>query len=654
MTGPARTGGPAGPVGETWLRFGLLVTGAFASAVSIGLALWFAVYADRAARSLVACADLATDPVTAPLCGLTDARHRVLFAVAVGAGTLVSAAVAWAVRETWVRRRRVPFPMPDLLRRTVVGPVLDGSGTCPAFLWRPRRPIAMARATGTVRPAIEVGTNWAGLAARDPAVGRAVLAHEAHHVRSRDVVPSGTAFWLGPAVGLLGAGYLAQLVVLTSGAPVVDGVVRVAAIVAVVALGRAAVLRSREHEADLAAARTEPDGIRRLVAPAAPAPAPPTLLGRLREPVRSHPSPAARAAVLDRPWATLLPGPGDGVLVGFSAAVTGQVLAVLWRTWNPGPAVLLGDAVGWGIAGAALGGWVTAMLLRASAVPREHGTRLLAFTALTALAASAATLLFRAGVGLPIRWPGDAVLWAAGALMLGLSLQALVSWVRAVTGRAGGGGRRGVAVVVTGGLLGGLVLGNAATVATFTDLIDQTGGAIGTLDGLLLVVTVQTTSDAATLLAVVLLAVSAAVLLAARSRGRVAASRRTLLGGVLAGVVAAAVAAAFRSYGTGGTADPAAVATAAQWSVTAVLVAGGLVAVRRDLGPQRACLAAGIGAVTASLLTAVLRADPAAVPAVLPLSLGPAVIVAAVAAGLVPAGFPAPSARPAVERTAAA
>jgi hypothetical protein len=634
MNAQAPSGRGGGPIGETWLRFGLLVIAAFASAVSIGVALWFAVYNERANRALQTCAAASDDPATWSLCGLDDARHRVAFGLLVGAAVVLVALAAWAVQARARRNGLQAFPLPPVLQRAVTEPVLDATNgrRPPSLVWRPDRPTAMARADGVARPYIEVGPNWAVSAVRDPAAARAVLLHELHHVRSRDVVPSGTAYWLGPVVGLLGVGYLVQLVISTTGAPVLDSAIRVGVIVLVIAVGRAAVLRSREHEADLAAARTEPEGIRRLMGAGAPMPS------RFGAPFHLHPSRSDRAAVIDRPWLTLQPGPGDGILVGFSAAVGGQVLAELWRTWSPGQAVLLGDLAGWGVAGAVLGAWVTAMLLRSESVPvAGRRARLLVFTGLTALAASVGRLLFDAGIGLPIRWPEQLVFGLLGVVALWCALQALVVWIRAAAGSAGsgreGGSRWAGVLIVVGAVLGGLALGNAGTVATFADLIGQMGAGFGVFEGLVVIASTHATGGPALVLAVALILSSALVVVTVRRRSTVPRSRRTVVIGVVAGVVAALIAHGIRRLAADA-ADLSALALATQGAVTTIIAVGAIAAgTRVALAPQRACLAAGVGSLTTALGTAVLRADPSAVGVVL-FTVGPPTLLAALAMGV--------------------
>ncbi|WP_216207264.1 M48 family metallopeptidase [Amycolatopsis aidingensis] len=315
----------------------------------------------------------------------------------------------------------------------------------------------------------------AGLLTRfhtDPTAFRAVLTHELAHLRNRDVAITyfAIAIWrafLGaavlPYVGvfLFQAREPAILVTLTLPVTVLAGLVLVS---------RNGILRLREHHADLTAARllasTEPGDYLPGLAP--------VRAHRLLAPLRKHPSPAARLAVLTDPALVYRPGFWESVTTGvvlqiavsqavfalfhFGASTdvvlsTGQLLA------GAGLAAALGVAVlrahqyraaggtdrrllvlpGLGIAlGVAVGHNVTAVDTHLSSIgTTATGTALVVLPLILlgewAFATShSITTMPRRGV----RW-GGTVAVGATVLILCVSVLSLASMPRAMPGYAG-------------------------------------------------------------------------------------------------------------------------------------------------------------------------------------------------------------------------
>uniref|UniRef100_UPI001BDCA43C M48 family metalloprotease n=1 Tax=Pseudonocardia lacus TaxID=2835865 RepID=UPI001BDCA43C len=206
---------------------------------------------------------------------------------------------------------------------------------------------------------------------RDPRLFDPVVRHELAHIAHRDVAFA----WLARSIWYV----LAPVLALPAVAGAVSGDLsllpehlwRALLLAGTVQLVGAALLRSREHDADLRAARS----------PAGPGP----MLGavaliraaevpRYRRPLALHPSPAERRAVLQRPELAARVGFLDGFTAAFLAGLAGPLVveAVLSSAVGIAPPSVAQLAVALTV-GPLLGGSVGLALWRASAVARAVG-----------------------------------------------------------------------------------------------------------------------------------------------------------------------------------------------------------------------------------------------------------------------------------------
>ena len=163
---------------------------------------------------------------------------------------------------------------------------------------------------------------------RDARLFDPVMRHELAHLRHHDVPLA----WLARSVWWV----LAPLLLL----PVVVGVAegdtsllpgyawRAVVLAAVVQVVSSALLRSREHDADLRAAQTDPEAIAGVVGGARE----PAGRSPWRRALARHPSPAARLAVLERPERHTRVTFLDGAVTGFLA---GLVIPLVVATVTP-------------------------------------------------------------------------------------------------------------------------------------------------------------------------------------------------------------------------------------------------------------------------------------------------------------------------------
>lgn len=465
---------------------------------------------------------------------------------ALGAIALVvlGAAVAAALVPSWVeRRRRLKVPgerlapavsrVAELAREAGVTPprvVLGSSRQRDAFTY------GMPGAYRVVLPpalAVRPGS---------PAFDAAVR-HEIQHLAHRDVALAwslrGTAFVLGvlflPAalVGTgLDPGFLG------------DVIWRAALLAVVVWLALSAWLRAREHDADLRAARVagSPDGLVSTLSTLAGRREPPA--GRVRAwwgGVRAnHPTPAARAEILQHPDRLPVTGLVDGLTLGFTAALTLPLLDLVVGPVLSGrgridllslvTAVLVGPVVG---ATLGLGLWHHAALRRTSGRPAA-GIPVALGVLVGALAGQAAS---PAGSGLGglggLEHPGTALL-LAGGLAGATALLAGLGELWAAHGRSAS-----VARWLLAGVLGaGLVTATLWAASVLQILVDLAGYPITALAALLYL--------PGTLVALLALVLALAALVGVGRGSGAAAAWRVLGLGAAAGAVGAAAILVFR------------------------------------------------------------------------------------------------------------
>ncbi|GAA0211375.1 hypothetical protein GCM10010492_06490 [Saccharothrix mutabilis subsp. mutabilis] len=436
---------------------------------------------------------------------------------------LVLAAVTPAVSE----RRRGLVDVPEDMGRVARARLADLSAA--AGLSRPPRLVWNRTAKGTGvrayglpgRYRIQVAPAALGLARRNPAVFDMLMRHELAHVRNHDIVPAAAARVAGHVVvGLLAVPVLWR-VADRDLSMLPDFLVRAALLVVAVRMVRAAVLRAREHYADVRAASWS---------------SPPwqdadrfTDAARRRAPRRGvarwfalHPAPARRAAVVREPNVLGRATPGELFTVGALTTAAQPLLKELVIALT-GLDVLSADRLSHALAYAGLGAAVAAVVVRAAGCG-VLGPR--------AVAGAIAALIAGAGTG-AVTSLSVTGLPAGQALFAHVLTEVLVCTV------AGGAllvllvdvlharpARRSGTVVVAGAAGAGLVVPGALALA-----LAVAEGAAAALGGELALAFL---GDPVTTAAGLALAI-AAVLLLARAPG---ALRTGVLTGTAAGAVA--------------------------------------------------------------------------------------------------------------------
>ncbi|MCZ0985726.1 M48 family metalloprotease [Streptomyces diastatochromogenes] len=271
----------------------------------------------------------------------------------------------------WRWRAEPEHCSPLAWRLAAVAP--EGEGPRPVLWVRHGRRVGVrARASGTVRrPLIVADSHF--YTERDRNVD-AVFRHELAHLRLRDVgrvrlaiaaswllllgvtLPMAVALARDP--GLLGAGLL----------------VRMAVVLAVVLLTLCAVLRVREHDADLGAA-ADPRAPRNATADHLGSAVPPGRVEHLRRHLglATHPTPAVRLAVLADPARSWGLSSLECLTTGLAAGLVFTDLTLLVAALMP-EHTQLAYMVGGLLTGWAVAGVVTVAWWRAVAVGHRHAS----------------------------------------------------------------------------------------------------------------------------------------------------------------------------------------------------------------------------------------------------------------------------------------
>ncbi len=321
--------------------------------------------------------------------------------------------------------------LPQLAQISAEVAASAGSVAVLPLLWRPAHPVASARADGVVARYIEVGPALLGRTLTAPAAARAVLRHEYAHHQLRDVFPSRV---------LLAAGYVGLALTVPFLVTIWDegvsaslsALLRLGAVVGVVAAARAAVLRAREFDADLWAAG---DDVESMAMALAGESAPPRKFARLTAPFAHHPSPARRDAALREPGRRSGPFVLDAVLAGLTAAIAGPVLSRLVRSWlQSGAPALYAEVIGWAITGTVLGAWLTMVVIRGLVSSREDGRpfRGSAFSWTLGAAVLIGGVVFSRPLLLPVRPLPATLVGITGPVLLAMGLVIATSWLRGV------------------------------------------------------------------------------------------------------------------------------------------------------------------------------------------------------------------------------
>ncbi|MEU9606250.1 M48 family metalloprotease [Streptomyces sp. NPDC048057] len=315
---------------------------------------------------------------------------------------LLALLVRAAARAFTLSRRRTG-PADPRTAATLASVVPHGARRPPQLVVRRTTRIGFgARAAGSARrPRVVVDPGLRMLPRRDV---EAVFRHEVAHLDARDVgrvrlalaagwvllvgvtVPLATEVWRAP--GALGTALA----------------LRLAAVLAVVGLTLCAVLRVREHDADVRASADprDPDAMAAYVLKDRP----PTPGRRVVQALglATHPTRRARLDVLARPTRLWGLGPTESLVTGLAAGLVCTDLALLVTALTP-DSIATGYRITGALTGWALAGVVTVALWRAAAVghPDAYGPR-------PAYAGAALGFGVLAGSQLAARAAGD---WAA-------------------------------------------------------------------------------------------------------------------------------------------------------------------------------------------------------------------------------------------------
>lgn len=331
-------------------------------------------------------------------------------AAAMGVAALAIALLHAAAPRVLIRRRALGPPEPGLYPAAVaeVRALIAETGLRrpPVLLVDPFRALPAGRVFGAfgrhhlkLNIGLLRGTDAAAQQRR-----RAVVRHELAHLTNRDVEITGLTVAAGRVLLVILAGYLAA-VAATAPTVLPQALGQVVLFAALVVLARAAVVRTREHYADVRAA--DPAGF-----PPAAFPDPPAT-SRLRSirrwALRLHPAADARAAVVADPSRLLRLSPVLPLTVGLTAGLL-----------HPSVELVLENLLGrWPGSTPLVGGLVTALVM---AVP-------------LVAAVWRACLAETAGARRPRIWPA-AVLLAGGFLLGGYAMPTTGrGWVIVLTTR---------------------------------------------------------------------------------------------------------------------------------------------------------------------------------------------------------------------------
>ncbi|MEU8517337.1 M48 family metalloprotease [Kitasatospora sp. NPDC048722] len=289
-------------------------------------------------------------------------------------------------------------------------------GPPPRLMWNPAAQGASARAYGTPwNHRIVVAPALLDAARRKPAAFDTVLRHELAHVRNRDLLPAAAARHAGNVVVLLLAVPVLWRLVDHDLSLLPDFLWRALLLVLFVHGVRAAVLRTREHYADVRAASWCDEPLRYARLFAAHRPVPPGLLRRLSRGLFSlHPAPGRRADVVTDPRLLGRPGSGELLALGLSATAALPLLQELIISLGQNP--LTADRTSHTAAYAALGAGIAAIALRATGTETLGAGALLGSGAVLICGAVCGSMVSLAGTGLlPANGPSAGLASGAAA-----------------------------------------------------------------------------------------------------------------------------------------------------------------------------------------------------------------------------------------------
>jgi hypothetical protein len=328
------------------------------------------------------------------------------------------------------------------------------------------------------RPELEISPGTASLAITDRPRFDAIIAHELAHHRNRDVLVGAVAV---SSLTAFGATAVAPFMIgsLLSDVPVRVVVVswtRVALVVLVTALVQRAVLRAREYGADLRATAASVDmapAIARMTA-AKPASRPRELAHEL---FATHPSPAARSAMVLHPLQSLTPSLVQCFAAGFFGFLSVPTISRLASAWLSGtPSVNEGMLWVAAVFSALFGAWLAVSLRRAAALGSSRLLTSIAPGFVAGLGAVTALVLFDAPLYQQIQIvPGG---WTELLAMLSLivAFTAVAGWLAALGRLAEQAGVRWVShyfVPAAGAVAGAVVIAPLVRTLNFARIAIQ-------------------------------------------------------------------------------------------------------------------------------------------------------------------------------------
>jgi Zn-dependent protease with chaperone function len=423
-------------------------------------------------------AGLAREALEARCRGTADVRraaYGLAGAGAVGAGALAVVYLA----PVMVRRRR---------RLRDLGPELPGAGGRLAELADEaglRRMPRFERGPASQHDAFSYGAPGrprvvlppaAAVHWRDPELFDPLVRHELAHVRHRDVALAWLARSVWYALAPLLIVPLAVSLLSSDHSILADLVWRAALLGLTVLLVSAALLRSREHDADLRAAQFagETESLTTLLRRSPRRPE----RGRIRQLVARHPTPDERISVLQDPGraagVTFLDGFSSAFLAGLLFPLVSTVVIVMFTGSGRTD---LGDSVAALVAGPLLGGSVALGLWRAAAAGRIAGTGQQVGPVALGVAAGLVLgqLASLAGTGSGAAGGLDHPAWLAVSAALGAGATALSAGLAQLWSDAVPRLHRRVAVAALV-VFGGLIFACALWISSTLQLVLDAGG----------------------------------------------------------------------------------------------------------------------------------------------------------------------------------
>ena len=278
------------------------------------------------------------------MAAVNEARRT---AVVLGvAALLIGGAVAYLIAVAMLRRRYRPLreaDAPELWAQINALSGEAGLASSPGLRWQPVDARALGLAFGPPgRRELAFTGGLVPLAVRDPPAFRSIVLHELAHIRNRDVDLAYYAIGIWRA--LVVVAIIPFVVTLLDELLSDPGIVgsfgwRLLALVPLVYLVRAGILRAREHDADVRASTHEPE-IRRVLGAAADAErqmSSTETRWAWRRWIAWHPTVSQRVAVIDDPAPLLRLGVLDALGVGIVGSLAYEEVATLVGYFGLGP-----------------------------------------------------------------------------------------------------------------------------------------------------------------------------------------------------------------------------------------------------------------------------------------------------------------------------